>query len=112
MEGRVIHNHHHARLEQWAEHFLQPCVEDAGVASAIEQHRGTEAFADARRNQTGAGSAVAGTQPPHFLAARCIAVGAFGGWCKAALIKVDEGCLLLLQLTPAAQEAFSLISVF
>lgn len=111
MESRVIHNHHHTRLEQWAEHFLQPCVEDSGVAGAIEQHRGTEAFADARRNQTGARSAVAGTQPMHFLAARRIAVGAFGGRCKAALIKVHEGCLLLLQLVPAAQEAPSFISV-
>lgn len=55
---------------------------------------------------------MAGTQSMHFLAANRIAVGAFGGRRKAALIKVDEGCLLLLQLTPAAQEAFSLISVF
>jgi hypothetical protein len=53
-----------------------------------------------------------GAKAMHFLAAHRIAVGAFGGRRKAALIKVDEGCLLLLQLMPAAQEALSLISVF
>jgi hypothetical protein len=41
-------------------------------------------------------------QAMYFLAACCVAVGAFGGRRKTTFIKVDEGCLLLLQLTPAA----------
>lgn len=112
MERRVIHNHHHSWLEQRAQHFLQPGVEDTGVAGAIEQHRCAEALADARRNQAGAWATMAGAKAVHQLAAHGIAVGAFGGWRKAALIKVDEGCLLLVQLLPAAQKALSLISVF
>jgi len=103
VEGGVVDDDDHARLQARNKLSLQPQVERVRIACALEQERCGEFFVYQSCDQTGAWPTMAGAEAVDALATHGVAVVSLRRALKAGFIDIDKRTALLCQLVMALE---------